>query len=173
MVKRPTDKVAHAHKKQKTLTHKHKSHHGEDSLRVRSLESKGTTRLIGEHAPARIQCPKSMRELYRASLGDKGEDYHSLKMIDLSDLDILTRQSSLLQNQHYMMALVDYVHDAGRVITVMDNKMAGLCKEVEELKSKRTHSRSYPRTSTFRWRRSNRLTTPYLLRTRMSFSFFC
>ncbi|RRT45609.1 hypothetical protein B296_00031250 [Ensete ventricosum] len=32
------------------------------------------------------------------------------------------------------MALIDHVHNAGSVITVMDNKMDGLHKEIEELK---------------------------------------
>ncbi|RWW42209.1 hypothetical protein BHE74_00052260 [Ensete ventricosum] len=32
------------------------------------------------------------------------------------------------------MALIDRVHDAGRVISVMDNKADGLYKEIQELK---------------------------------------
>ncbi|RZS04855.1 hypothetical protein BHM03_00035268 [Ensete ventricosum] len=36
--------------------------------------------------------------------------------------------------QHYYMALADHVHDAGRVIDIMDNKAEGLRKEIEDLK---------------------------------------
>ncbi|RRT77101.1 hypothetical protein B296_00010790 [Ensete ventricosum] len=41
---------------------------------------------------------------------------------------------SLRQSQHYYMALIDRVHDAGQVITTLDNKLDVLRKEVQRLK---------------------------------------
>ncbi|RWW05853.1 hypothetical protein GW17_00030854 [Ensete ventricosum] len=38
------------------------------------------------------------------------------------------------QSQHYHMALIDWAHDVGRVISAMDNKADGLRKEIQELK---------------------------------------
>ncbi|RZR89428.1 hypothetical protein BHM03_00017163 [Ensete ventricosum] len=88
-MKRSADEPAHTHKKQKMLaSRKHKSHHGEGSLRVRSLEGKGMTRPVREHAPIEIQHPKSVQELCQASLWDKGEGYHALRMIDVPDMDL-------------------------------------------------------------------------------------
>ncbi|RZR83917.1 hypothetical protein BHM03_00010643 [Ensete ventricosum] len=41
---------------------------------------------------------------------------------------------SMVLNQHYYMALIDQVHDAGRVITSLDNKSDILRKEIQRLK---------------------------------------
>ncbi|RWW87227.1 hypothetical protein BHE74_00003962 [Ensete ventricosum] len=39
------------------------------------------------------------------------------------------------QSQHYHMALIDWAHDVGRVISAMDNKADGLRKEIQEMKA--------------------------------------
>ncbi|RWW71115.1 hypothetical protein BHE74_00021155 [Ensete ventricosum] len=87
-MKRSIDESARAHKTQKVLLpRKHKSHHGEGSSRACSLGGKRMTRSVGGQAPIEIQRPKSIRELCRASLRDKGEGYHALKMTNMPEVD--------------------------------------------------------------------------------------
>ncbi|RRT52079.1 hypothetical protein B296_00039078, partial [Ensete ventricosum] len=41
-----------------------------------------------------------------------------------------------VQGQHFQMALVDRVHDAGRLITFMDHRVRQLQEELDALKSR-------------------------------------
>ncbi|RRT84341.1 hypothetical protein B296_00003616 [Ensete ventricosum] len=40
-----------------------------------------------------------------------------------------------MQSHHYQMALFDHVHDAGRLVTIMDHRATNFQQEIEELKS--------------------------------------
>ncbi|RRT76816.1 hypothetical protein B296_00023483 [Ensete ventricosum] len=51
-----------------------------------------------------------------------------------SEVPIDWALKSMVLSQHYCMTLVDHVHDAGQVISVMDNKTEGLKKEITDLK---------------------------------------
>ncbi|RRT48069.1 hypothetical protein B296_00044486 [Ensete ventricosum] len=73
--------------------------------------------------------------------GDEG--YYARHMTNMSSCDLEapleTRCDRPLLftircSQHYCMVLADHMHNAGRVISVMDNKVEGFQKEITELK---------------------------------------
>ncbi|RZR97646.1 hypothetical protein BHM03_00026875, partial [Ensete ventricosum] len=61
--------------------------------------------------------------------GEASVRYVQATQIPLQAVDLYT-----LLSEHYSMALLDRVHDAGRVITLIDNKFNLLRKEVQKLK---------------------------------------
>ncbi|RWW57628.1 hypothetical protein BHE74_00035569 [Ensete ventricosum] len=97
-----------------------------------------------------------MKDLCLTSVSKGDEGYYALRMMDLPQCDLEApleaRWSTLKQgtrvwvdgtasteyargSQHYYMALADRVHNVSRVISVMDNKVEGLRKEIVDLKA--------------------------------------
>ncbi|RWW54327.1 hypothetical protein BHE74_00039089 [Ensete ventricosum] len=97
-------------------------------------------------APGNLRAFKAL-EIMKSCHDFDSTGCHTLQMTDLPPCDIDMLLFSLLTevlidralktmvpSQHYYMALADHVHDAGRVIDIMDNKAEGLRKEIEDLK---------------------------------------
>ncbi|RRT73823.1 hypothetical protein B296_00032084 [Ensete ventricosum] len=93
---------------------RHKSQReGEGS---KSCPSKGKEPIgpAGQTLVPRPRRPKSMKELYQTSTGEGDAGYYTLLMTNLS---------------------TNHIHDAGRVISVMDNNSKGLKKEIVDLRA--------------------------------------
>ncbi|RWW81583.1 hypothetical protein BHE74_00010006 [Ensete ventricosum] len=60
----------------------------------------------------------------------------TIKSVPRSRLNLNTvcRVPFLMQNHHYMMALIDHVYGARRLITIVDHWVVGFLKEIEDLK---------------------------------------
>ncbi|RWW59826.1 hypothetical protein BHE74_00033217 [Ensete ventricosum] len=86
---------------------RHKSWREGEGSKSRPSKGKEPIGPAGQTPIPRPRRPKSMKELY---------------------------QTSTREGDHYCMALTDRVHDAGWVISVMDNKSEGLKKEIVDLR---------------------------------------
>ncbi|RWW36358.1 hypothetical protein BHE74_00058629 [Ensete ventricosum] len=102
--------------------------------------------------------PNLVKELCIARPREDGRDYHVIRVSNqlehAPDTSLEVNLSQLMHgmwiwqddeastSQHYYMALIDRVHDVGRVITAYDNKSDVLQKEVQRLKLMVTSTQS-------------------------------
>ncbi|KAJ8467302.1 hypothetical protein OPV22_029854 [Ensete ventricosum] len=84
-----------------------------------------------------------MKDLFKTKVYKGDQGYYALLMSDLGHQDpekeLQARWAGLknsTKSQHFQMALVDRVHDAGRLITFMDHRVKQLQEELDVLKSK-------------------------------------
>ncbi|RZR78289.1 hypothetical protein BHM03_00003584 [Ensete ventricosum] len=121
---------------------RHKSQHVEGGSKPHSSKGKEQVGAVKETQTPRPRRPRFVKELYQTSAGEGDVGFYALCMYDLlvgdPEAPLEARWSSLKQGtktQHYCMALADHVHDAGRVINLMDNKAEGLKKEIANLRA--------------------------------------
>ncbi|RWW51036.1 hypothetical protein BHE74_00042653 [Ensete ventricosum] len=94
----------------KIVVRKHKSHHSEGSSRAIALEKE-------PEAPAEEDSSPSYRKL------------RSMK--DLCEQGF----TRMIKGHHYQMALLDRVHDAGHLVTIMGNRTSLLEAKIDKLKT--------------------------------------
>ncbi|KAJ8512379.1 hypothetical protein OPV22_002813 [Ensete ventricosum] len=139
-------------KKTKVLSRKHKSPVGEEGSRRRSKGKGPAVSPARPEAPAESEegvaspvqeRPRSMKDLFRTKVHKGDQGYYALMMSDLGHQDpekeLQARWAGLknsTKSHHLQMALVDRVHDAGRLITFMDHRVKQQQEELDVLKSK-------------------------------------
>ncbi|RWW41615.1 hypothetical protein BHE74_00052902 [Ensete ventricosum] len=126
----------------KTAVRKHKSHHDEGSSRQAARERE--PEVSTENSSLTYRRPKSMRDLCGMQVREDDEGYYVLQMADWDPKDSSTTMQAWWSNlsyqtrgHHYQMALLDRVHDSGRLVTHMGNRASLLEAELEKLKTER------------------------------------
>ncbi|RWW86980.1 hypothetical protein BHE74_00004220, partial [Ensete ventricosum] len=93
---------------------------------------------LGGTSPENLEASTSVASSRALSPVD-AKALQDLQVIKLChDFDSAVSEGSLaaiLQSHHYQMALFDHVHDAGRLVTIMDHRATNFQQEIEELKS--------------------------------------
>ncbi|RRT54686.1 hypothetical protein B296_00043440 [Ensete ventricosum] len=135
-------------KRVKIVVRKHKSHHGEGSSRATAWEKEMKAPAEEDSSPSYRRL-RSMKDLcHDASLVAEslvpGKSLgrgvlHLTLAKDLYTLpsEILIAQATkqIVLGHHYLMALLDKVHDAGRLVTIMGNRASLLEVEIDMLKT--------------------------------------
>ncbi|RWW37455.1 hypothetical protein BHE74_00057418 [Ensete ventricosum] len=152
-------------KKTKVLTRKHKSRVDEGESRSRSKGKEPAASPEEPEAPSGSkeggaspvhERPRLMKDLFKTKVHKGDQGYYALLISDgssrqgdgpgkLPDSCLGNMSFTLLldpnsrpfvQSQHFQIALVDRVHDAGRLITFMDYQVKQLQEELDALKSR-------------------------------------
>ncbi|RRT41666.1 hypothetical protein B296_00044823 [Ensete ventricosum] len=114
-----------------------KSHREGEKIKSQAAKDKEPT-TAAEGTPTPRARPKSVKELCSAHLREDGRDYYVISISNrpdaIVDVPFEFDLSPLTHSQHYYMALIDRVHDVGRVISALDNKLDILRKNVQRLK---------------------------------------
>ncbi|RRT46385.1 hypothetical protein B296_00051802 [Ensete ventricosum] len=114
----------------KIMVRKHKSHRNEGSSRPAAREREPEVS-VDDSSPT-YRRPKSMRDLCGMRVREDNEGYYVLQMTDWAPKDSTAKQ--IVMGHHYQMALLDRVHDSGRLVTHMGNRASLLELEADNAK---------------------------------------
>ncbi|RZR74155.1 hypothetical protein BHM03_00032933 [Ensete ventricosum] len=120
--------VSRPNKRVKIAVRKHKSRHNEGSSQRATWERE--LEVLAEDSSPTYRRPKLMKDLCGMRVHEDDEGYYILQMADWAPKD-----SSV--GHCYQKALMDMVHDLGRLVTHMGNQASLLEVELKKLKTKR------------------------------------